>query len=142
LVEPLGLRLADTSAWHIGSKPEVFPMWEQALAGLLVVSCKQVDLELLFSARSGADYDALKNRLSALEHIPCGEAIFERAIEVQGLLAHRKALHHRSVKIADLVIAAAAEKAGLPVWHYDEDFDRVAEVTGQQTAWIVPRGSV
>jgi len=101
-----------------------------------------VDLELLFSARSGGDYDLLKSRLSALEHVPCGEAVFERAIEVQGLLAHRSALYHRSVKIADLLIAAAAEKAGLPVWHYDEDFDRVAEVTGQQSIWIVPRGSL
>ncbi len=142
MVEPLGLRLADTSAWHIGTKPAVFPIWEQALSGSLVVSCLQVDLELLFSARSGPDHDLLKNRLSALEHAACGEAVFERAIEVQGLLSHRGALHHRSVKIADLIIAAAAEKAGLPVWHYDEDFDRISDVTGQQTAWIAPRGSI
>lgn len=142
MVEPPGLRLADTSAWHIGTKPDVFPRWEHALGGLLVVSCHQVDLELLFSARSGMDYDLFRARLSALEHAPCGEAVFERAIEVQALLAHRSAMHHRSVKIADLIIAASAEKAELPVWHYDEDFDRVAEVTGQECIWIVPRGSV
>ncbi|MGI8813882.1 MAG: PIN domain-containing protein [Pseudonocardia sp.] len=46
------------------------------------------------------------------------------------------------VKIPDLLIAAAAEAAGATVWHYDEDFDRIAEITGQPTAWVAPRGSV
>jgi len=31
---------------------------------------------------------------------------------------------------------ATAEAAGLPVLHYDEDFERIAEVTGQPTEWI------
>ncbi len=29
-----------------------------------------------------------------------------------------------------------------PVWHYDEDFDRIATITGQAAEWIVPRGSI
>jgi hypothetical protein len=28
------------------------------------------------------------------------------------------------------------------VLHYDEDFDRIAAITGQPTSWIVPRGSL
>jgi hypothetical protein len=28
------------------------------------------------------------------------------------------------------------------VWNYDEDFDRIAAVTGQPTEWIVARGSL
>jgi predicted nucleic acid-binding protein len=46
------------------------------------------------------------------------------------------------VRLADLLIAASAEAAGCTVWHYDEDFDRVAEITGQPTLWIAPRGSL
>lgn len=42
----------------------------------------------------------------------------------------------------DLVIAAAAEVAGLIVLHYDRDFDLIAEATGQATEWVVPQGSV
>ena len=42
----------------------------------------------------------------------------------------------------DLLVAAAAERAGLTVLHYDQDFDLIAEVTGQPTEWVVPRGSV
>ncbi|COZ44499.1 Conserved protein of uncharacterised function with PIN domain%2C possible toxin VapC18 [Mycobacterium tuberculosis] len=46
------------------------------------------------------------------------------------------------MKIADLVIAAAAELSGTIVWHYDENYDRVAAITGQPTEWIVPRGTL
>jgi predicted nucleic acid-binding protein len=49
---------------------------------------------------------------------------------------------HRGVTIPDLLIAAAAEAAGLTVLHYDSDFDRIAEITGQPVEWIVPPGSV
>ena len=69
-------------------------------------------------------------------------ATFHRALEVQRALAHRGGLHHRSVKIADLLIAAAAEAADAVLWHYDADYDRIAAVTGQPTEWIVRRGSV
>ena len=44
--------------------------------------------------------------------------------------------------IPDLVIAAAAESAGLTVLHYDADFERIAEVTVQAHDWVVPRGTV
>jgi hypothetical protein len=30
----------------------------------------------------------------------------------------------------------------LPVIHYDHDFDLIAEATGQDTRWVVPRGSI
>jgi hypothetical protein len=28
------------------------------------------------------------------------------------------------------------------VLHYDDDYDRIAAVTGQPAQWVVPRGSV
>jgi hypothetical protein len=52
------------------------------------------------------------------------------------------ALGEHRLPIPDLVIAAAAESAGLTVLHYDGDFERIAEVTGQDQDWVVPRGSV
>jgi predicted nucleic acid-binding protein len=50
-------------------------------------------------------------------------AVFDRALTVQGLLARRG--QHR-LPIHDLLIAAAAERVGLSVLHYDADFDRIA----------------
>jgi predicted nucleic acid-binding protein len=104
--------------------------------------CDQVRLEILWSARSAGDYEALDEELGALVQIPTTGAAFARALEVQRRLAHAGGLHHRSVKIADLIIAAAAEQAEAILWHYDQDFERIAEVTGQSIEWVAPRGSL
>lgn len=45
---------------------------------------------------------------------------------------------HRGAGLPDLLIAALAERAGLPVVHYDADFDQIAAVTGQPMQWVVP----
>lgn len=136
------LFLADTSAWHRSTHPAVADQWERRLMDDSLATCSQIRLEILFSARSADDYDRLAAELKALHHLRCGEAELERALEVQGSLAHRGGLHHRSVKIPDLVIAATAESAGAVLWHYDEDYDRIAEITGQPVEWIATRGTL
>ncbi len=45
------------------------------------------------------------------------------------LLADRG--QHRTPSIPDLIVAATAELAGLTVLHVDEDFEVIADVTGQ-----------
>jgi predicted nucleic acid-binding protein len=55
--------------------------------------------------------------------------IEDRAVEVQLLLADRG--HHRAVSVADLVVAATAELAGLTVLHVDKDFNLIASISGQ-----------
>ena len=67
------------------------------------------------------------------------DGIFRRAIEVQGILAQRG--QHR-LPIPDLIIAAAAETAGMTVLHYDSDFDTIAAVTNQDVEWVARRGSL
>lgn len=136
------LHLADTSAWHQSGNSAVASLWVERLANDTLATCAQVRLEILFSARSADDYDRLADELAALHQLPCGEAELERALVVQRLLAHRAGLHHRSVKIPDLIIGACAESAEATIWHYDEDFDRIAEVTGQPAEWIAARGSL
>jgi predicted nucleic acid-binding protein len=132
----------DTSAWHHSTAPAVADAWRRQLEVDTLALCDQARLEILYSARSAADYDALSDELDALHHLPSTEATWARALDVQQRLAHKAGLHHRSVKIADLLIAAAAEHAGAVVWHYDADFDRIAAVTGQPVEWVAPRGSI
>jgi predicted nucleic acid-binding protein len=48
----------------------------------------------------------------------------------------------RSVKHPDVLIAAAAERAGFTLVHYDADYDTIAEITGQPVRWVAPRGSL
>jgi predicted nucleic acid-binding protein len=62
-----------------------------------------------------------------VEHLT--PAIEDRAVEVLALLADRG--QHRAASLPDLIIAAAAELAGLTILHLDKDFDMIAKVTGQ-----------
>jgi predicted nucleic acid-binding protein len=141
-VAAVTLYLADTSVWHRAAHPDVVAAWESRLAADAVATCGFVRLEILYSARSARDYDRLSQELRALHQLPCGEDQVARALEVQRALAHRGGLHHRSVKIPDLLIAACAEAAAAVVWHYDEDYDRIAKITGQAMEWIAPRGTL
>ncbi len=103
-------------------------------------TCSIIDLEVLFSSRNHAEHRLIRRRRElAYFKVPLTEAIFERAVAVQGELA--KSGRHR-VPIPDLIIAATAEEAGLTLLHYDADFDLIAEITHQQTEWVVPRGTV
>lgn len=101
-----------------------------------------VKLELLHSARNGSDYDSLSDDLAVLHDCALPGEAWTRVFEVYRDLAHQGGMHQRSVKHADLLIAAAAELAGVTVLHYDEDYDRIAAVTGQPVEWLAPRGSL
>jgi predicted nucleic acid-binding protein len=138
------LELADTSAW----------VWRRAAGGELrdefdelvvegeMAVCDMVRLELLYSTRSAGEFASVRDDLAVLRDCPIGKDEWRRTLEVYGALAEQGGLHHRSVKHPDLLIAAAAESAGIPVVHYDEDFDRIAAVTGQPVRWLAPRGSL
>lgn len=103
-------------------------------------TCAIVDLEVLYSARNAEEHRRIRARRElAYTRVPLEEGIFSRAIEVQGALAREG--RHR-LPIPDLIVAAAAEAAGLTVLHYDRHFEQIGAVTGQPMEWVVPRGSV
>ena len=97
------------------------------------------DLEIGYSARSEAEWDQLADALDAFTLVETTDDHMRRARQVQRMLA---SMHQRGRKIPDLLIAAAAEARGLTLLHYDADFDRIADVTGQPCRWIVPAGSI
>lgn len=138
----LELLLADTSAWHHSAIPKMANLWRRYLEEDRIATTAPVRLEVLFSAKSARDYESTSRRLDALHQLACGEEAWERASQVQGALAQKGGLHHRSVKTPDLLIAAVAEIAGAVVWHYNGDYDRIAAVTGQPVQWIAGVGSL
>ena len=88
-------------------------------------------LEVGYAARTGDDWDQLTTGAPVswlpVQYVtPRAE---QRALQVQGELASRG--HHRAPSIPDLLVAAIAEEAGLTVLHVDQDYDLIAEVTGQ-----------
>jgi len=133
--------LADKSALtRRETRPEVREVLEPLLVAGEIATCGIVDLELLYSARDRATYRSLVEALRGMPRAPLDEEVVNRALSVQAMLAERS--QHRAVPLPDLLVAACAESAGLTVLHYDADFDRIAELTGQPTQWIVERGSV
>jgi predicted nucleic acid-binding protein len=122
-------------------KPDVEARIESLIGAGKLATCSATDLELLFSVRSGEEHRVRRGDLALrFARVSLDQPVFDRAVEVQGLLADRG--QHRAASIADLVVAAAAERTGLTVLHYDADFDLIATVTDQPTEWVVPRGLV
>jgi len=87
-----------------------------------------------------AEFAELRADPGALPQISITDEVWERAIDVWQELA--SAGRHRQVKIADLLIGAAAEAAHIGACHYDADFDAIASVTGQPVRAIAPLGSL
>lgn len=131
--------LADTSAVARIAKPVVARRLVPLMEAGLVARCTITDLEAGVSARNGPDWRRTRIARDPWPQASIGEEVLDRAIEVQGELAGRGL--HRTVKIGDLVIAAAAEREGLVVLHYDRDFDQIAGVTGQDVDWVAVRGT-
>jgi predicted nucleic acid-binding protein len=84
-------------------------------------------------ARVGADDrpDVLVERRQ-FPRVPCGDEVFDRAIQVQALVGPP------APSPAQLVVAAAAELAGLVLLHHDDAFERIAMATGQPLERAVP----
>ena len=131
--------LADKSTLARMPNAAVRARLEPLLVDGLVATCGIIDLEIGFSAETAAVHCDLRRERRALPRARIDDDVLDRAFEVQGLLADRG--QHR-LPIPDLVIAAAAESAGLTVLHYDADFEHIAEVSGQSHDWIVPRVTV
>lgn len=133
--------IADKSALGRLGHASVAAVLEPLILTGRVATCGIVDLEVLYSTVSPADFAATRTRRSlAFPHVDVTDGDVTRAIDVMGLLA--QAGRHRAAGIPDLLLAAVAERANLTLMHYDQDFDHIALVTGQPTRWVVDRGSV
>lgn len=130
--------LADTSAMARRGQAAVAVVLEPRVEARQVALCVPVVGELLRGA-AARTVARLREALDWFPAVRLHEAIGQRGLEVQAALATRG--QHKGVSVVDLLVAAAAEANGLTVLHYDADFDRIAEVTGQPTEWIVPAGT-
>lgn len=90
--------------------------------------CEMGELEWLYSARSGSDYE--DERVSIRQVYPVLAAppdVFERVRRLQRDLASHRGLWHRT-PIPDLFIAETALHHGAGVLHVNRDYARIAEV--------------
>ena len=133
--------LIDTSAMSRSSQPSVAAVSEPLIRAGKVATCPVLDFEALYSSRSNEEYERVAIlRRGRFEYLAIEDREWRRALEVQAGLAAKGRL--REVGMADLLIAAVAERHALTLLHYDADFETIAGVTGQDARWVVPRGSI
>jgi predicted nucleic acid-binding protein len=144
--EPLDLRspaLFDTAVWTWVRDPR-FPAlatwFNDAARNGHVLVCDLIVLELVRLAANERRAGEQAANLGHFAAVAMPDGVWGRAREVQLMLAATTA--HRRVPPADLLIAAAAELAGVTLLHYDRDYERIAAVTGQRHAWFVPDGAL
>ncbi len=136
--------LLDNSAWSrivqgalSEERAETIASWiEQRELG----TCLPFMLEAGYSARSGADHEAMFGELEQLPRVEITREAEKRALSAQRQLA--RVGHHRLAP-ADIVIAACAHEAGAGVLHYDGDYDLIVEHTDLSfdSVWVAKRGS-
>ncbi|MEU9172585.1 PIN domain nuclease [Streptomyces sp. NPDC048420] len=135
------LYMVDNSAMNRYKHAAVAARLEPLIRGGVVATCGALDIEALYSAQSPAEYERMRAmRGAAFTYVETDEDDWQQALSVQRELAAKS--QHRGPKVPDLVIAAVAQRHGLTLLHYDSDFDRIVEFTGQKGEWVVPRGSV
>ncbi len=133
--------LADKSALARLHMPAVAKVLSPLMEAGLVATCAMIEFEVLWSTRSPAEFDEIReDRALGYEWLPIEDSEWRRALDVQQELWHRGAM--RTVPLPDLLIAAVAERHGVVILHYDADYELIGEITGQSTEWIAPRGSV
>ncbi|WP_411147134.1 PIN domain nuclease [Streptomyces sp. A30] len=127
--------LIDTSALARVLLRQTTTEWDDRIGVGLVAICDITGLEVLYSARSAVDRARLKAALDAhYVWCPMPDGIYRRSRIVQEQLTAKG--EHRSAGPVDLLVAAAAEEAGLTLLHFDHDFETIARTTGQPVRMI------
>lgn len=133
--------LPDTSVYVLQLRHSaVRRRFETLLAEGRLAACQMTSLEFLNNAPDPKSYEVLLGAFMAQRWLDVDTEAMNRAMATHRRLA--RASQHRNFRLPDLIIAATAELNGATVLHYDADYDRIAEVTGQSTEWVVPRGSL
>jgi|ERR1700722_10001814 len=145
-VEPAFLdrpALFDTGAWTWARDrrfPELASWFNAQVASGFVLVCDVVVLELVRLTPNESRAREVSGRLGAFEFVEMGAELWKRAREMQSLLSASG--DHRRVPPIDLLIGAAAERADVPLVHYDRDYERLARISGPKQRWLVPDGAL
>ena len=127
----------DTSALILAARDAtVAAALGQALVDDEVAISEPILLEYLNGARNAAEYARFDETLRAARLISTTADDWQRALQVHRLLAESGPGHQRSVRLVDLIVAAAAERLRYPIAHVDHDYERIAGLTGQAVRWV------
>jgi predicted nucleic acid-binding protein len=103
--------------------------------------CDPTKSELLYSARSAAQYKAMSDGLDQMytwRLVP--DDAWRRVHDLQERLAHGGCL--RLAGVVDLLVAVTAQHHRLTILHYDRDFETIARYADLKTRWLAEPGTI
>jgi predicted nucleic acid-binding protein len=105
-----------------------------------VLVCDLVILELTRLTPNETRAREVADRLATFESVAMPATLWSRARELQVSLAATG--EHRRVPPVDLLIGCSAEASGIPLVHYDRDYERIARVSALDAHWLLPDGTL
>lgn len=109
--------------------------WRRALVS------SAVKFEYLYSAQSRADFETVETQIASMRELRLKQGVVDAAVGALRDLAAIADGYHR-VKPIDVLVAATAQENQVGVLHYDEHYDRLAEVLTFESYWLADRGTL
>src|SRR5262245_541637 len=131
---PFTTYLVDTSVLARRELPSVDLALTRLRATAELCTCALLMAEVCYSARDATEYEKLRKMMEGMIFLSSDDRCEESALTAQKKLAG--AGRHRTSTV-DLFVSAIAAAHGAIVLHYDSDFERIGEVTGAKTQWVV-----
>lgn len=135
------LHVLDTSAAVRAAHPLVSELWAELVINDRLLVTPPFLFEILFTARNRAEFEQLEERWGTLRRARFPPSVWDVARGALRELAGVQSGYHR-VRIADALIAAAAQENAACVLHYNADFDRLARVLTFDSRWLAPAGTL
>lgn len=130
--------LADTSAWMAARRvPKARGLLLAAVERGDVAWCWPVRYELLVDARGPDEIASVDRTLEGLREIGVDRAVQRGVLAAMRELAEAGSHGSHRLPLTDLTVAVAAQLSGLDVLHHDHHFERLGELLGISTPWIV-----
>ncbi|MGH2862328.1 MAG: PIN domain-containing protein [Solirubrobacteraceae bacterium] len=131
------LVLGDTSAWIVARRiPEVRARFLAAIERGDVAWCWPVRYELMIDARDSEAIASVDRTLEGLRQLATDAAVQRGVLSAMRELASTGSHGSHRLPLTDLVVAVAAQKAGIDILHHDRHFERLGELLGVRTLWI------
>jgi predicted nucleic acid-binding protein len=138
-----GSVLADTSAWMQARRDL---RARELLLGAIergdVCWCWPVRYELMIDARGSEGIAAVERTLESLREIPMDRSVQRGTLATMRELAVAGSHGAHRFPLADLVVATAAQEAGIDILHFDQHLERLGDHLGVGSHWISVPGDV
>jgi len=130
--------LADTSAWMQARRDaKARKQLLEAVERGDVRWCWPVRYELMVDARGPDGIAAVERTLDGLREIPVDRTVQRAVLATMRELAADGSHGAHRFPLTDLTVAAAAQRAGIDILHFDQHLERLGQHLGVESCWIV-----